>query len=59
TELSGQRAALNRIGRWPSTALCMKGVKTRPVAGFSGKGRKNCACSGYLLGLAAPQARLA
>jgi len=31
----------------------------RPVAGFSGKGRKKCACSRYRLGLAAPQAQLA
>ncbi|WP_440530873.1 hypothetical protein, partial [Serratia nevei] len=37
----------------------MKDVKTPPVAGFSGKGRKKCACSGYRLGLAAPQARFA
>ena len=54
TELSGQRAALNRIGRKPSTALCVKDVKMPPVAGFSGKGRKKCACSGYHLGLAVP-----
>ncbi|MBN5251372.1 hypothetical protein JY535_22340, partial [Serratia marcescens] len=31
----------------------MKDVKMPPVAGFSGKGRKKCACSGYHLGLAA------